>query len=87
MPKHKAMNPDDYFNFFSKWGDIVSVTVATDNGKLLKAMTENRELDEKIEAKRVTDLALEAEGKKVLTQADLTEGQVSVSELKEKLRS
>ena len=64
------MNPDDYFNFFRKWGDVVSVTVASDNGRLLKKMTENRELDESIEAMAVTNMALEAAGKPVLKQGE-----------------
>jgi len=64
--------------FFSeKWGDVVFVTVALDNGPLLKVLAEGRELEEVIAGKEATDKATLLAGKAVLHQKDLTADQIS----------
>jgi hypothetical protein len=76
LPKN-ITNPDYYHKFFSeKWGDVVFVSLALDNGPLLKVIAEGRELDEVIDAKRNADAADILSGKSVLKQSDLTPDQV-----------
>jgi hypothetical protein len=71
-------NPDDYRRFFQdKWGDVVFVTIAYDNGPFMKALANVREHDEVIASKAAADAALAAEGKPVIRQADLTAEQVA----------
>lgn len=64
VPKH-VKNPDAYYGFFKKWGDVVFVSVALNNGPLLKKMADSREMDEEIAAIEATTAAMVAAGKVV----------------------
>ena len=48
-PPSNVKNPDEYYNFFKRFGDVVSVTVAKRNGKLLKAIADKEVALERID--------------------------------------
>ena len=77
MLPHHVSDPDMYHKFFSKWGDVVFVTVAKNNGPLLKAIAEVRKVDLQIMSMEVGEKRTITAGQKVVRQADLTPGQLT----------
>lgn len=43
-PPPFVKDPDEYFNFFKKFGDIAFITTCLNNGLLLKSLSRRREL-------------------------------------------
>jgi len=76
LPKH-IRDPDVYHKFFSRWGDVVFVTVATDNGPLTKRLADLREADQAIENRTTIDTLTASSGGTVLHQSDLTADQIA----------
>ena len=76
VPAH-VTDPDAYHKFFSKWGDVVFVTIATDNGPLMKRLADLRELEQVIDAKVNTEALQQANGETVIHQSDLTDSQIA----------
>lgn len=41
-PPENALKPDEYLNFFSQFGEVVMITVALNNGALIKAIADRK---------------------------------------------
>ncbi len=54
-PPSNFIDPDRYYRQYSKYGEIVFVTVVLNNGKLLKEISEKRVIDHQIKALRATE--------------------------------
>ena len=67
----KLNDPDEYRDFFKKWGDVVFVSLAPDNGELLKSLADMRELEEVLRARQAADLEDTVNGKPIVRQAEL----------------
>jgi hypothetical protein len=41
-PPENALDPEEYYNFFSKFGEVVLITVALNNGELIKKIADRK---------------------------------------------
>jgi hypothetical protein len=47
-PEKDAVDPDEWADFFSRWGDVAAVTIALNNGKLMNALADQMHIHEMI---------------------------------------
>lgn len=48
-PPEDVNDPEEYFKFFSKFGDVVLVTIAINNGSLITALAQRKALQDKVQ--------------------------------------
>ena len=71
-PPRNVSNPDEYYNFFSKFGDVVLVTIAYNNGQLIESMANKKLYESQTSAqRRYKDLAHQLH-KRYVDQEDAT---------------
>jgi hypothetical protein len=74
-PPENALTPDEYYNFFAQFGEVVLITVAIDNGELIKKIA-----DRKVSEGILQGLMLHADSK-IKNNGNITEDKYDHLEL------
>jgi hypothetical protein len=63
-PPQDVTNPQEYYNFFKQFGEVVFITIAKDNGALIEELSERKALTSKLEALKEAGFTKEGQKEK-----------------------